>query len=255
MSKIRSALDQSKYYLQRNGSTILSVVAIAGVVATSALCIKATVKAVKIIDDVRESKDDKELGKLEIIKEVGAEYIPAAVVGLGTMYSIFGANVLNKKSQEALFGAYLAIGNTYKNYRQKVIELYGPDVDHEVRHQIYMKTAKQNDAILDDIQERCLFLDPISERFFESTEEEVLYAEYHLNRNFALGEDVSMNDFYNFLGIDTTEKGDEVGWSQNMSHEYGYMWIDFNHIPNTTKDGQKYYLIHMPFEPTTDYLD
>lgn len=47
-----------------------------------------------------------------------------------------------------------------------------------------------------------LFYDGYSQRYFESKISQVLQAEYHLNRNFAIGADVTLNDFYLFLGID-----------------------------------------------------
>ena len=70
------------------------------------------------------------------------------------------------------------------------------------------------------------FYEPISDRYFEATMEQVLDAEYHLNRNYSLGKEVTLNDFYGFLGIPEIETGDMLGW--NFMDESMY-WIDFNH--------------------------
>ena len=59
--------------------------------------------------------------------------------------------------------------------------------------------------------------------FFKHALEQVLLAEYHVNRNMALGALILLNDFYEFLGLERTEYGGEVGWYVNDD----YIWIDF----------------------------
>ena len=98
----------------------------------------------------------------------------------------------------------------------------------------------------DDVnEETLLFYEPYSERYFKSTLYRVLQAEYHINRNFALGADISLNDFYLFLGIEKTDGGDMIGWSGVD----GYEWIDFENIRSTLEDGTPYYIISPMFEP------
>ena len=76
------------------------------------------------------------------------------------------------------------------------------------------------------------FYDYISDRHFESTLSKVIAAEYHLNRNFVLGAFVTLNDFYELLGLSPTEHGANVGWYLDD----GIYWIDFDHQLITLDD-------------------
>ena len=101
-----------------------------------------------------------------------------------------------------------------------------------------------------------MFYDPISERYFESTIGKVLQAEYHLNRNFMFAGYISLNEFYEFLGIEETELGATVGWN---SCNGDIFWIDFNHSKAMVDDGLngeiECYIIDMVFPPDNTYLE
>ena len=111
-------LRSSKLFLKRNSSTILTVVGATGVIATSVMAVKATPKALAMIEKAKEEKGE-DLTKLETIKVAGPAYIPAAIAGISTIACIFGANILNKRQQAALMSAYALIDNSYKEYKNK----------------------------------------------------------------------------------------------------------------------------------------
>lgn len=96
------------------------------------------------------------------------------------------------------------------------------------------------------------FYDSFSQRYFETTIEKVIQAEYHLNRNFMFFGTIALNDFYDFLGLEKTDFGDTVGWSSVNGDIY---WIDFNHRRVTLDDGMEVYVIDMVFEPTAEWLE
>lgn len=100
--------------------------------------------------------------------------------------------------------------------------------------------------------ESLIFYDEHSGRYFESTIEQVLNAEYHLNRNYILRGYSYLNEFYEFLGIEETDYGSVLGWAPN---DDGMYWIDFNHRKLSSDDGSDVYIIEMPFEPTYDFLE
>lgn len=114
----------SSLFIKRNSPTILTCIGASGVVATAILTAKATVKAIDIVKDAEKEKEEK-LTKKEIIKETWKAYIPAVAVGTGTILCIFGANAINKRRQKALIEAYKMLDQSYKEYKAKVIELYG----------------------------------------------------------------------------------------------------------------------------------
>lgn len=78
------------------------------------------------------------------------------------------------------------------------------------------------------------------------------------NRNLALRESVSLNEFYEFLGLEPTTFGDGVGWSLELGAKwYGYSWIDFYHeyYESDDPDIPSYYTICVPFGPSADFLE
>lgn len=86
--------------------------------------------------------------------------------------------------------------------------------------------------------------------------DDVIEAEYHFNRNFALRDYADLNELYSFLGLPQTEYGATVGWGRYAGESvYGYQWVDFVHIKEHMDDGTEYYRISIPFGPTADYLD
>ena len=97
-----------------------------------------------------------------------------------------------------------------------------------------------------------IFYDSYSGRYFETSIGKVIQAEYHLNRNFMLCGVVSLNDFYEFLGLEKTDIGYEVGWSNYNGDIY---WIDFNHVKTELDDGTEVFVIDMVFDPTVEWLN
>ena len=113
---------------------------------------------------------------------------------------------------------------------------------------------KENDIMVSNGKQ--LFFEEYSGRFFESTEEDVVLAEYHFNRNFVLRGYAELNELYEFLNLSPTESGAVLGWSIGAGEVfYGYQWIDFEHRKVIREDGAEYYAITMPFIPTADYMD
>lgn len=93
-----------------------------------------------------------------------------------------------------------------------------------------------------------IFYEPYSGTYFKSTIGRVLQAEYTLNRNFVLGEVISLNDWYSYLGLPRRANGDEYCWDICRSGCDSIFWIDFNHIVKTTDEGE-YYIIEPQSNP------
>lgn len=243
-------------FVKKNSPTILSVIAVVGIVGTVTSSIKATPKAVEKCKKKASDKGDS-LTKTEVFKEVWKDYIPTVALGVGTIACIFGANVISKNRQASLVSAYALTNTAFKRYSRKLKELYGQEAHEKILQELGAETAKDVEIYnYDWFTSRCmefdkndeneiLFYDALSKRYFKSTPSRVLMAEYHLNRNFALGAEPSLNNFYEFLGISPVEGGDVIGWDMCG----GLYWIDFEHIKNVLDDGLEYYIISTPFEP------
>ena len=234
-------LNSSKLFLRRNSPTILTFLGAAGVVATSIAAAKATPKAMALLEKTKEEKGE-ELTKLEMVKVAGPAYIPAIAIGASTIACIFGANALNKKTQASIMSAYALLDTSYKQYKSKVKELYGENSDRNVKKEIAKDKFKDNDIHINN--EKILFFDFYSLRYFESTERLVLKAENRVNELLKLYGRASLNDFYESLGMPTAYTGYELWWNVQKCPS-----VEFTHDITTMDDGLECCVISMSVEP------
>ena len=259
---MRGLSRQSQLFIRRHGSTILTCIGGVGVIATTITAVKATPKAIRLIEEAKKEKGE-ELSKWETVKAAGKVYAPTVLIGTGTLFCIFGANAMNKKRHAALVSAYTLVDSSYKQYKRKLKELYGQEAHEEIVNAIVVEEAREvgitagclcnNTCLTDD--EACgdpvLFYDEWSNRYFESTIEQVITAQYHANRNFVLRGYAVLNELYEFLGLEPTDYGGAVGWAV----EDDLYWIDFNNYKVTMDDGLECYIIETPWAPSPEFLD
>lgn len=246
-------------FIKRNAPTILSCLGVAGVVATTVTAVKATPKALAIIENAEEEKG-KKLSKWEKVNLAGPVYISTVITGVATAACILGSNVISNRQQATLMSAYALLGNSYKEYKKKTDELYGEEAGKHIREEIAKDKYTGDGKILDDNKE--LFFDFYSGRYFESTKEAVMWAQYETNRALFTNYAVSLNEYYDFLGLEERPEYDLVGWScGKMEEMYCHQWIEFDHEETIIDDeseyneGLKCTIIYMPLEPFMDYLE
>ena len=241
----------SKVFFRKHSPTILTCVGAAGVVATTITAVKATPKALMLIEEAKEEKGE-DLTKLETVRVAGPVYIPAILLGTSTIACIFGANVLNKRHQAALTSAYALLDNSYKEYRKKVTELYGEDADANVRKEIAKDNYEEGAYPTEDGTQ--LFYDMYSERYFEAPLERVIAAQYEINRKISVWGGADLNEFYDMLCIEPVDYGYYVGWSSGGMYEMTWNdWLDFYHEKTTMEDGMECTIITFGVEPMFDY--
>lgn len=244
---------RASLYVRRNAPTILTCVGGIGVVATSVMAVKATPKALQLLEEAKADKGD-DLTKLENVAVAGPAYIPAIVTGAATIACIFGANVLNQRQQASLASAYALINNSYKEYKKKVEELYGKEANAKVQQEIAKDKYKENDIQQED--DELLFYDEFSGRYFNATMERVLVAEYQVNRELHNTGCDTLNHFYELVGLDPIEGGDALGWSEGGNYErYWQSWLDFKHNKVVMDEGLECYIITMFEEPYVEFDD
>lgn len=220
-------LSSSKLFFKRNSATILTVAGAVGAVTTAVMAVKATPKALALLEEAKEEKGE-DLTKLETIKVAGPVYIPSVLVGASSVACIFGANVLNKRKQASLVSAYALLDNSYKEYKKKVDELYGEEAGEHVRAEI--AKDKYTDDVKPSDNNTQLFYDFYSGRYFESTMENVIKAEYEINRKVSIQGYACLNDFYLLLGLEEIPSGYDEGWSAGAMFDMNWQaWIDFAH--------------------------
>ena len=246
-------------FIKRNASTILTCVGAGGVVATAVMVAKESLKALSLLEYATEEKGEK-LTKWEKVKIAGPVYIPAVITGTATIACIFGSNIISKHQQASLMSAYALLDYSYKEYKKKTDELYGEEAGRNIRGEIAKDKYTGDGELMEDNKE--LFFDFYSGRYFESTKETVMWAQYETNRAMFVNGAVCLNEYYEFLGLEKKPEYEDIGWTCGQIEEmYRHPWIEFDYeeiiIDEETEDsiGMECTIIHLPMEPVMGYLE
>lgn len=249
---MNSLLTKSQTFVKRNSATILTCVGAAGVIATTVTAVKATPKAVLLLEAAKKEKGE-ELTKLEVVKAAGPAYVPTVLLGAGTIACIFGANVLNKHGQASLMSAYALVDSSYKDYRKKLEELYGSEAGNEIRAGIAKDKYEENPVKLQDDHHQ-LYFDDYSGRYFEADPATVQRAEYEINRTLMLDDGVYLDQWYELLDMEPLEHGRDFGWNTSTNGAmYWQTWVDFHHQKVVMDDGLECTIVSFMQEPYPDF--
>lgn len=219
MSRISSIARGARKFVVDNTPAILTGMAVAGVVTTTVLAVRATPRAHMDIQHA-ESERTEPLTTIEKIRLVGVQYIPAAASGVLTIVCIVGASSVHSKRHAAIMSAYSLSETAFKEYQQKVHETFGESKERKVRDDVAQdKVAREfeNSEIIMTGNGDQLFMDTISGRFFDSTVEKVRRAELDIDRQAMNDGYVSLNEFYSLLGLASVDIGEELGWTSDKS--------------------------------------
>ena len=245
---------------------VLSVLGVTGVAVTTVMAIKTTRKI-----DISLGENADKVGAKELVKEHWKDYIPVAGVGVATALCIVGSGVISQKNQALLVSGYSLIKEFSERYQQEVRKQYGDEAHEKIVEAImradcnfegitgYTICGGSNLSIEGAKEAEVIrtFYEPMTKRYFQSTLSNVLQAEYHTNRNFALCGEAFLADFYDFLGIDIPKEDIDVAehlvWDSTEGMD-GICWIDFAHTLTTDINGDnEVVVIQMIFEPDLVY--
>lgn len=239
-------LRSSMLFLKKNAPMILTCAGSAGVIATSIMAAKATPKALTLLENAKIEKGE-DLTKTEKIKVAGPAYIPTVITGASTIVCVFGANALNNRQKSALMSAYALLV-------KKLDQLYEEDTVDKIEDKIVKDKYNENPYPIENEKE--LFYDNFSQRYFEATTEKVLYAEHVLNRRMAYAHSAYLNEFYELLGLEPMDYGEFLGWFCNeICDTYKESQIKFVHSKIIMDDGLEVTIIRMCTEPTFYFED
>ena len=238
-------------FLRKHGGTLLTIGASVGVVLTAIETGKATIKAEKLMEL---NKDIPEYDTKQKVLDCWHFYIPAAVVGAGTISCIVGANMLRRKEIARLSAAYMALGKTYQEYRRQVAERIGREEEQQLHASVAEEVKRDKDG--DVIR---LFYEPATKRYFHATMSRVIEASYYFNRELATNGCISVNEWCNYLCADEltiTPEGDQMGWClDQLIYDWDAYWMDFEYDKQMTDDGLECYYLAPALDPVENYLN
>ena len=272
--------------LKKHSPEILVVGGVVGLVASGVMACKATTKLSAILDDskeqielfdkvaanpemvneeytVEDAEKDKKIVKVQTAVKVAKLYAPSVAVGVVSIGAIFASNNIMRKRNVALGAAYATVDRAFKDYRNRVVDRFGEELDKELRYNLKTKevketvedengkkkTVKRNIKYMDSpmpsefaviYDDGCAgwTKDPEDNKFFLIQQQR--YANERLKRRGYL----SLNEVYELLGFPSTKAGQVVGWLYDCKdpNYKGDDFVDFG-------------LYNVDYEPNRDFVN
>lgn len=228
--------------LRKHGPEILTGCGVAAGITSTILAVKATPKAIRILEEeklhVADANgylpEDVKIPPVDMIKLCWKCYVPAAIAGVVSLTCIISASSTNVRRNATLAAAYKLSETALSEYRDKVVETIGEKKEELVRDKVNQervnKTPVESTEIILTGKGDTLIFDPISGRYFKSKVDIIKKAEIKLNQEMlqSFVGYASINDFYDEIGLDRISIGEELGWNtENLVNI---------HIGSTVKD-------------------
>lgn len=274
--KVKEIINSVSYNAHRIGfkikkasPEIMIVAGVVGVVTSTVMACKATTKVNDILEETRKqvddvhnvldsdvvsadeyTNDDAKKDLAIIYTQTGVKliklYAPSVIVGALSITGILASHKILKKRNVALTAAYATIDRSFKEYRGRVVERFGKELDRELRYNIKAQEIEEKTVDKDGnetIEKKTIsVVDPNMysdyARIFDNgsmgwtkdPEYNLMFLKLQQNqandRLRAQGY-LFLNDVYDMLGIPRTKAGQIVGWIYDKENPVGDNFVDF----------------------------
>ena len=170
---LKPILNDARLFVSKRSPEILTGIGIAGMITTTIVAVKATPKALKLIEKKKTELQVDKLSPIETIKTAWKPYIPAIITGVTSTGCLIGATSLNVRRTAALATAYKLSETALSEYREKVTDYIGERKEKSLRDEIAEDRIQKNPVTKSEVvitdKGKTLCFDPISGRYFYST--------------------------------------------------------------------------------------
>lgn len=279
MKSVNGVTSKAVMKLKKHSPEILVVAGIAGTVVSAVLACKATTKVAEILDETKGTLDTihdgmetgaingqeytTENGKKDTVvvyaqtgMKLAKLYGPAIILGTLSITSILASNNILRKRNVALGAAYAAIDKSFKEYRGRVIERFGEQVDTELKYGIKAKKFEKIEVDPETGKEKkvkktVMIADPNLQSdyavYFDSKsrnyETNPDYNRMFLKAQQAFANDklqtrghLFLNEVLDDLDLPRTPAGQIVGWTKDGPD--GYVNFRIVEVERETEDGR-----------------
>jgi len=272
MSNTIRTFNRAGLQIKKHSPEILMVAGVVGTVASTVLACRATTKVSAILDEKNktvnaihqcleaddveyteeDSKKDLTITYAQTGMKIAKLYAPAVALSVLSITSIVSSHHILKKRNLALAAAYAVVDKGFKDYRNRVIERFGEQLDKELRYNIKAKEVEE--IVVDEngnqtVEKKIVnvadasFIEGTSQyaRFFdEASPEWQKDSEYNLmflrrqqeysNEVLRARGHIFLNEVYDMLGIPRSKAGQVVGWVYERNgdeRQVGDNYVDF----------------------------
>lgn len=268
LEKMNRSFNKLGLKVKKYSPELLLAVGVVGVVTSTVLACKATTKLGSVLeesknetDQIREyvekngysnkyteedKKKDLAIVYTKTAFNVGKLYAPAVVVGVVSITSILASNNILHKRNVALAAAYAAVDKSFKDYRGRVIEKFGKELDRELKYNIKAKEVEEvtiNENGEEVIEKRVSnVVDPNMHSEFavffddgcngwtkdpEFNKAFLIKQQNYANDKLKAKGYLFLNEVYTMLGLPNTRAGQVVGWIYDEKNPIGDNFVDF----------------------------
>lgn len=279
MKSVNGVASKAVMKLKKHSPEILVVAGIAGTVVSAVLACKATTKVAEILDETKGTLDtihegmetgaingqeytteDGKKDTVVVYAQTGMKlaklYAPAIILGTLSITSILASNNILRKRNVALGAAYATIDKSFKEYRGRVIERFGEQVDTELKYGIKAKKFEEIEVDPENGKEKkvkktVMVADPNLQSdyavYFDSKsrnyETNPDYNRMFLKAQQAFANDklqtrghLFLNEVLDDLDLPRTPAGQIVGWTKDGPD--GYVNFRIVEVERETEDGR-----------------
>lgn len=218
MSKgsMKDFIKHAEIWTKKHSPEILTGLGITGMFSMTVMAVKATPKAMRLIEEKKREEQVDALSVGETIKVAWKPYVPVILTGALSTACLIGANSVNTRRNAALAAAYKLSETALAEYKEKVVETLGEKKEKEVRDKIAKSKVennppKSNEVILTG-KGKTLCFEVISGRYFESDIDTIKQVENKINHKLLRDNTLSLSEFYYELGLTATSISDDMGW-------------------------------------------
>lgn len=239
--------------LVKHSPEILVGIGITGMITTTVLAVSETPKALKCIERRKAELHTDELTAMETIEAAWKCYIPSAVTGVLSTACLIGASSVNLKRNAALATAYTLSETAMREYRDKVVETIGEKKEEAIRDSIAKDKIDEHPVSKSDIilteKGDTLCYDVINDRYFKSDIDKLKRAANEVSHTMLIEGYVSLNEFYEEIGLKPTPHGDDLGWNANKNRDL----VELDLSAQLTDDGTPCIVLSFKVAPTYNY--
>ena len=268
MNKMSRNLHKFGFKFKKHSPEILAVAGVVGIVASGIMACKASTKLSGVIEETKEqldqvhdyvekngfsdkyteedSKKDTAIIYTQTAVKLVKLYGPAVILGTLSITAMLTSNKILRKRNIALAAAYTTVDKAFKDYRGRVIERFGEELDRELKYNL--KSKEIEEVVTDEngeetsVKKTVKAMNPndISQyaRFFDESCSSWNKSQFH-NQMFLKQQQnyandllkaqgyLFLNDVYKMLGMDVAPYGQVVGWIYDEKNPVGDNFVDF----------------------------
>lgn len=272
VNKMTRTFHKVGFKLKKHSPEILVVAGVIGTVTSAVMACKATLKVNDVIDETKETIEDihycvgkglktadgEEYTQEVANKELTIVYIqtgwkfaklygPAVLLGVASIGCMVGSNKILRKRNIALGAAFTAMDKSFKEYRGRVIEKFGKDLDRELRFNT--KSKQIEETVVDEngkestVTKTVEIVDPnVTHSIYsvvfcegntgwtknaELNKVFLLQQQNYANDKLRLNGVLTLNEVYDMIGAPRTAYGQLAGWVYTEDSSVGDNFVDF----------------------------